>query len=306
MQGGFGFGDIRARPAQPLGPVRLIRGHPLARGLVLSCFNSAWECQRRPFDLVSKTYGTGSGDTTLTPGYGATPMEAALTQSGNGFLTATSGAGYMTRLYGASFNGTSRWARFSIDLSASRQATFSLWMLTRARAGVAFETHATSASEYLGGSGAIFTPGASFVQAVVGNGGAQLVNRQFNTNPTHGLYHHYTIRFDRTQPYPSTVAIDVDGAQASTGTSGGSITNSDWHGGSAAYIDIGARDGGASAFLDSSICALNVWNRLLTDTEIISNYRDTFQMYEPVTSRRMHYVGDAPPQARADRWFLTG
>ena len=317
MADGFGFGAVRGRSAMPMGPVRLNRGHPLANGLVLSCFNSALDCERLPFDYVTRTYGTGSGGYTTFPGYGSYPTETSLSQSGNGFGSGgTGGRGYMTRLFGARFNGSSHWARFPLALGAINYATFSFWCAPHSYVanGVAIT--------YFGTGGTSWQTDGFLVQlaqtaglptlAIVGSvtGGTGNVRRDFNTNPTVGLFHHYTFRVIRNGGYPGAIPVYlIDGVQASTATSGGGYSNAAFA--ASGYFDIGANNAGAATFANASICAVNVWSRYLSDAEVMTNYRDTFQMYEPIDVRKSAFIGDftptptPTPTADVNRWFLT-
>lgn len=118
-----------------------------------------------------------------------------------------------------------------------------------------------------------------------------------------GEWHHHLLLPDRTTGN-GLANWYIDGALVNFVHTGSVIaTNTNYV--ASGNLNLGARNGGSSAFTSMEIAGLHLWNRPLAIWEIAAVYRSGWGMFQPLR-RSVAYVNAASGGSiSASQWFLT-
>ena len=173
-----------------------------------------------------------------------------------------------------SFNGTSDFGAISLDLSATKQLTVEFWMKWNT-----FANDDALAMEYTPNynqnpGGFIVDPNCSAFGGVfcvgMGQSGAGTQNYVYFARPTAGVWHHYALVFDATQPASGEVTVYLDGQLVSTQPGNAS-------GGAGAFakatLYLMSR-AGSGLFAGGSLAQLSLYGTDLSAATIAAHYTD--------------------------------
>ena len=260
---------------QPQGPVTLDKGHPLARGLVLSAFNSARDYCGAPVNYVANTLGV---------------------RAGSGFATDANG---VTALY----NGTSDAANLPLSLTA-RQATFSFRLNASSYPadGIPMEYSPTW------GSNAGFlvdtNSSGSYVFGVSGTGGTGAGYHLVSiTAPSLNVYHDISVTVDRNVASTPIQNVYVDGVPVSFANVATTFAASDWLTNTSLYL---MARGSSSLWMPGRLSNVNVHNRILSAGEAQALHANPWAILTPPPARVASFGSANPNVTLTGQTATTG
>jgi hypothetical protein len=255
----------------------LDESHPLVKGLVLSCYNTAADYSAAPINyVVQNRYATSS------------------TRANVSYTTGALGVS-------ATWNGSSSTARSAVDLTAVRKGTISFWLWWDS-----FANNDHIALEYTGNYNSnnafLINPNSSTTSVFdfafhAGSGQHACTISRSGA----GAWHHYAWCFDLTLASSQTTAIYKDGVSQSFSVTVNTMAAMTFSATDSVYI---MNRGLASLFAAGRMSNLNIHSRILSADEIRSLMNNPWQIMQPL--RRAVYTPPAIAGAVAEsRWFLT-
>jgi hypothetical protein len=287
---------------QPVGPLRLNRKHPLARGLIFSAYNSLRDIGRPPRNYVDGTVGAGNG-TTIT-----TQQPPAASSALGGIVGPLSAPG---------FGGTSSdIATHPISLAPYRTLTCSFWLWWNA-----YGSDDAPAFRY-GGAGASCT-GFSF-NPNWSTGGNTLVQVFTFSNNTFSIYqfphtamavqtwNHIVFQIDNTLAAGQAgLGCIINGVAAPSftaqqNTQSANVTFSDGTNGTLRFMQHPV----GPILATGRISNFNLWSRIVRSTEYLETYYRPWSMFErdapmPYAASAAGGGGGGGGGASSSRWFLA-
>jgi hypothetical protein len=268
---------------QPQCPVVVDYGHPLSRGLIFSCYNSAVDARKPPRDYVRGKIGSLTGTTGIV---------TTIPPSNSPALTHT-------------WNGTSSDdGSITIDLSPYRTISVGFWLW--------WDTNGTDNKNCLryvqSTSGTVgwfispnFNAGGSGAFCISAWNNGSFYQQTLTTRPSTGAWHHFVCVIDLTLA-AKCLNNYVDGAFApnTAFASTFSGTSSSFTANAPLFLMQNPNTPSFSAGRISNVC---IWGRSLKEADANLLYRRPWEMFMP--PQRMYGV-DAVASAPAvqHRWFL--
>lgn len=287
----------KVAPRLPDWDVAVDWSNPLTESLVLCAYVNAREMDSSaPINLVTMQRGTGVA--AATTGQKILNKPNLLVSSYTTFLSASGGSGTVLPNL-ATYNGSSTWAHFPLDMSPSQVNTVAFWWI---RTSSSDAVNLEYTNNWSTNQGWLFDPqsggGSSAGKALWASHDTSNHFAWIDSQLTLNELHHHVMVLDRRASATPGFKWYVDGGNARFSNSGTAFSGTNWatNGG----LNVGARASGTSTFASLGIAHLCIWNRGLSQSEISDYFQDTSQIYRPLPSRPL-----APGAViLRSQWFL--
>lgn len=275
------FTRERFAAAQPQYPLTIDWAHPLARGLLFSCYNSSVDV-RAPRDYVSGRLGTLVG-TTQT-------------------LAKVVGPSNIQPIAAPTFNGSSDTLSFAINLSPYKKITVSCWVYwdssqTAVDDAVILRYGGAAGSETGFSISPNWSASNTLVQVLTFTSSSTFSIHQF-TRPTVRVWRHWVFMLDNTlASAQAAVGTFIDGVSqaltANTNTQAANVTFSNTN------LNIMNRNG--PIYSTGNISNVALWARHVNNGEVRELYMRPWAMFSPARQWR---VSNALA-AQVPSWFMV-